>query len=123
MKILIMIFSIALLSSTPIFADWLEDVRAIHAEIQSLARNEQKLDDGQRLERYFSLSYDLLILESPGFATSLGDPRGQDRLGDLSEEGISRRQKAERNALALMESISRDALSEENRVNYDLLRP
>ena len=33
-----------------------------------------------------------------------------------------RRQKAERNALALMESIERDALSEENRVNYDLLR-
>ncbi|MCH8056913.1 MAG: DUF885 domain-containing protein [Proteobacteria bacterium] len=62
------------------------------------------------------------MLEDPGFATSFGDPRGQDRLSDLSEQGILRRQKAERDALTLMESIDRDSLSEKNRVNYDLLR-
>jgi len=116
------VFALFLLFSGPVFADWLEEVNGIHSEIQALTVNRQSLGDAQRLERFFQLSYDLVMLEFPGFATRLGDPRGQDRLSDLSEEGIMRRQKAERNALALMESIERDALSEENRVNYDLLR-
>jgi len=121
MKNLNTIFVLFLFLNNPVFADWLEEVNDIHAEIQALTANHQGLGDTQRLERYFELSYDLAMLEYPGFATSLGDPRGQDRLSDLSEEGISRRQNAERDALALMENIKRDALSEENRVNYDLL--
>ncbi len=116
------IFTLFLFLSSPVFADWLEEVNGIHSEIQGLTVNKQSLDDTQRLERFFQLSYDLVMLEYPGFATGIGDPRGQDRLEDLSEEGIMRRQKAERDALALMESIERDALSEDNRVNYDLLR-
>jgi uncharacterized protein (DUF885 family) len=61
------------------------------------------------------------MLESPGFATYKGDPRGQDRLGDFSAAGVERRQKADRDSLALIKSINRDALSEGDRVNYDLL--
>jgi len=122
MKMLIKSTALALLLSSPVFAGWLEDVKDIHTEIQALTVNQQDLGDAQRLQRYFDLSYDLVMLEYPGFATSFGDPRGQDRLIDLSEQGILRRQKVERDALALMESIDRDALSEENRVNYDLLR-
>lgn len=122
MKKLNVISALFLFLNNPVFADWLEEVNDIHAEIQALTVNSQGLGDAQRLERYFDLSYDLAMLENPGFATSLGDPRGQDRLSDLSEEGIARRHKAERDALALMESIERDALSVENRVNYDLLR-
>jgi len=122
MKKLNIIFALFLFLSSPVFADWLQEVNGIHSEIQALTVNRQSLGDAQRLERFFQLSYDLVMLESPGFATGLGDPRGQNRLRDLSEEGILRRQKAERNALALMESIERDALSEENGVNYDLLR-
>ena len=110
------------LLSSPVFADWLEEVNDIHTEIQALTVNQQGLGDAQRLERYFDLSYDLAILEHPWFATDLGDPRGQDRLSDLSEEGILRRRNSDRDALALMESIERDALSGENVVNYDLLR-
>ena len=122
MKKLNIIFALFLFLSSPVFADWLQEVNGIHSEIQALTVNRQSLGDAQRLERFFQLSYDLVMLESPRFATGLGDPRGQNRLRDLSEEGILRRQKAERNALALMESIERNALSEENRVNYDLLR-
>ena len=116
------ILALLWLSSSPVSADWLEEVKDIQTEIQALTVNQQSLGDAPRLERFFQLSYDLEILENPGFATSTGDPRGQDRLSDLSEEGISRRQNVERDALALMESINRDALSEENRINYDLLR-
>ncbi len=122
MKILIKSTALALLLSSPVFAGWLEDVKDLHTEIQALTVNQQDLGDAQRLQRYFDLSYDLVMLEDPGFATSFGDPRGQDRLIDLSEQGILRRQKVERDALALMESIDRDSLSEKYRVNYDLLR-
>ncbi len=122
MRKLYLFFVCLLYLNSPLSADWLEEVKDIHAEIQALTVNSQGLGDAQRLERYFELSYDLAILEDPGFATRLGDLRGQDRLSDLSEEGIARRHKAERDALALMERIERDALSEENRVNYALLR-
>ena len=122
MNNLFKIISLSLLLSGPVYANWLEEVNGIHTEIQALTVNSQGLGDSQRLERFFDLSYDLAMLEYPGFATGLGDPRGQDRLTDLTKEGILRRQNANRDALALMESIKRDALSEENRVNYDLLR-
>ena len=117
------VFFITVLLALPLqlCADWLEDVTAIHAEIQTLTANEQGLDGKQRLERYYELSFDLAILESPGFATDMGDPRGQDRLGDYSEAGVERRQQADRDSLALIKSIDRDALTGPDQVNYDLL--
>ena len=121
MKNIIIAIAIFLVFSPALHADWLEDVNAIHAEIQSLTSNEQGLSGEQRLQRYYELSYDLAMLESPGFATYKGDPRGQDRLDDLSAAGIERRQKADRDSLALIKSINRDALSEAEWVNYDLL--
>jgi uncharacterized protein (DUF885 family) len=105
----------------PAFADWQEEILAIDTEIKSLAINEQGLSDSQRLERYFILSYDLAMLEHPGFATYRGDPRSQDRLADLSPAGLERRQLADRNALDLLKTINRANLSGDNLVNYDLL--
>jgi uncharacterized protein (DUF885 family) len=121
MKNIIIIF--ALLMATPLSAtaDWLEDINAIHAEIASLTANQQDLSGKQRLERYYELSYDMAMLEYPGFATGMGDPRGQNRLADYSENGVERRQKAERDSLALIKSIDRNALSGPDQVNYDLL--
>jgi uncharacterized protein (DUF885 family) len=121
MKNIIIIFALLLATPLSATADWLDDVNAIHAEIASLTANEQSLDGKRRLERFYELSYDMAMLEYPGFATGLGDPRGQDRLGDYSEKGIERRQKADRDSLALIKSIDRSALSESDRVNYDLL--
>ena len=121
MKNIIIVMAILLALPLQLCADWLEDVTAIHAEIQSLTANEQGLDGKQRLERYYELSYDLVILESPGFATDMGDPRGQDRLGDYSEAGVERRQQSDRDSLALIKSIDRYALTVADQVNYDLL--
>ena len=123
MQKLNIIFAFCLLLSSPVFADWLQEVNGIHSEIQALTVNRQSLGDAQRLERFFQLSYDLVMLEYPAVSQPALVIRVDRTVWrDLSEEGILRRQKAERNALALMESIERNALSEENRVNYDLLR-
>ncbi len=119
---MIIAMSLFLLVSAPASADWLEEVTALHDEIRSLTRNDEGLSDEQRLQRFYTLSYDLTMLENPGFATGLGDPRGQDRLTDLSQDGVQRRRRANRDSLALLSSIDRSALPEAERVNYDLLR-
>jgi uncharacterized protein (DUF885 family) len=90
-------------------------------EVRALTANESAQSDSERLARYIEVSYDLKILNDPGFATSIGDPRGQDRWTDLSGEAIAMRQSGQRDALALFESIDRDSLDASERVNYDLL--
>jgi uncharacterized protein (DUF885 family) len=102
-------------------ADWLEDAKALGDEIRGLTANAEGLSDEQRLQRFYTLSYDLAMLEYPEFATALGDPRGQDRLTDLSQDGVQRRRQATRASLALLESIDRSSLPESERVNYELL--
>jgi len=119
----IIIFTVLLwLSPTLLHADWVADVNAIHDEIEALTSNEQGQSDLARLQRYYELSYDMTMLESPEFATWRGDPRGQDRLEDLSQEAVQRRRTATRASLALIESIDRSALPAIEQVNYDLLR-
>jgi hypothetical protein len=100
--IFVLVFSLILSFDSQ--AGWLEQVTAVHKEIEALTHNSEALGDEQRLERYYVLSYDLAMLESPRFATSMGDPRGQDRLDDISMAGIERRQKADRNALAFVKA-------------------
>ena len=121
MKNIMIVLMLVLFLIKPAFAGWLEEIQVIDSEIESLATNEQGLSDSQRLERYFILSYDLAMLEHPGFATDLGEPRSQDRLKDLSPAGVERRQQMDRNALALLKTINRGELSGDNLVNYDLL--
>jgi len=122
MKFNIILMLFFLFSPMPLTADWLDDVNAIQEEITALRQNQQGLTDLQRLQRYYELSYDLVVLENPGFATWRGDPRGQDRLEDLSKEAVTRRREAARASLALIESIDRSALPASEQVNYDLLR-
>jgi len=121
MKNIIILAVLLFTAPLQLSADWLQEVHAIHAEIQALTANEKGLTDEQRLKRYYQLSFDFAMLEYPGFATSLGDPRGQDRLADLSEDGMERRRQAERDSLVLIRSIDRDTLPAQERVNYDLL--
>jgi uncharacterized protein (DUF885 family) len=102
-------------------ASWQDELDAIHAEIAALTQNRQELTDLQRLQRYYELSYDMTMLDNPEFATWRGDPRGQDRLEDLSQEAVNRRRQATRDALELIESIDRGALPASEQVNYDLL--
>lgn len=121
MKSLVIILILTLAFPLQAGDDWMAEVNAIHAEIKALTINDGGKSDEQRLERFYDLSYDMTMLEKPGYATSVGDPRGQGRLEDLSFEGITRRQKAERASLALIKSIDRNSLPESSQVNYDLL--
>ncbi|MCW8873449.1 MAG: DUF885 domain-containing protein [Xanthomonadales bacterium] len=122
MKKITIITLLLLLPPAVLQADWLADINAIHKEIAALTSNEQGQSDLQRLQRYYELSYDMTMLENPEFATWRGDPRGQDRLEDLSQDAVQRRRQATLDSLALIDSIDRDALPAAEQVNYDLLR-
>jgi len=122
MKKITIITLLLLLPPAVLQADWLADINAIHKEIEALTSNEQGQSDLQRLQRYYELSYDMTMLENPEFATWRGDPRGQDRLEDLSQDAVQRRRQATLDSLALIDSIDRDALPAAEQVNYDLLR-
>ncbi len=122
MKKITIITLLLLLPPAVLQADWLADINAIHKEIAALTSNEQGQSDLQRLQRYYELSYDMTMLENPEFATWRGDPRGQDRLEDLSQDAVQRRRQATLDSLALIDSIDRDALPADEQVNYDLLR-
>src|SRR5210317_2081225 len=95
----LIIITLFMCAAPSLQADWREEVNAIQREISALTANEQGLDDVTRLRRFYDLSYDLSMLENPVFATGLGDPRGQDRLTDLSQDGLARRRVATMSSL------------------------
>jgi uncharacterized protein (DUF885 family) len=121
MKNIILLTGLLFLLPLQLSADWLDEVNAIQAEINSMTANADGMADVERLRKYYKLSYDLVMLDHPTFATFLGDPRGQDRLDDLSPASIERRRQAEIDSLGFLKSIDREALPESERVNYDLL--
>ncbi len=117
MKISILILSL-LFSLNAMAATNLDD---IDARIKALQANTEGLDDTQRLKQYIDLLFDQVMLESPEFATQLGDPRGQDQWTDLSPAAIAARQQRDRQGLALLQSLDPGNLDEAQQFNLMLL--
>lgn len=82
--------------------------------------NAQEADE--RLVQLMDQVWDFDLTESPMLATDVGDPRGQDRLAGMSLEDIDRRQNRYQQFLKELEAISRDAISESRRSDYEILR-
>jgi uncharacterized protein (DUF885 family) len=75
---------------------------------------------GKDLAKFFEEEWEWGLKEFPERATTLGDPRYNDRLTDLSLEAIDRRHQHSKDALARVKKIDRDALTEDDRLSYDL---
>jgi len=80
----------------------------------------QPQDPAAALHRLFDEEWERSLRESPETASYRGDRRYNDRWSDLSLEAIRARQQADRDALARLRAIDRDALSEADRLNYDV---
>ena len=117
MKIKILILSF-LFSVNAVAAATLED---ISVRIKALQANAEGLDDAERLDTYTDLLLDQTMLQSPEFATQLGDPRGQDQWTDLSPEAIAAREERDREGLALLKALDPESLDEAQRFNLMLL--
>ena len=62
------------------------------------------------------------LSENPVWASRLGDRRWNDRWPELGPEAVKRRETAERDFLRRLRLINSSALSEADRLNYDLFR-
>jgi len=76
----------------------------------------------EALHRFFEEEWEWGLKEFPENATYRGDPRYNDRLTDRSFEAIERRKRRTREALEGLKKIKRAALSEGDRLSYDLFR-
>lgn len=108
------------LSSTA-SAGYQDDIKTLTARMQELSGAETGLSDSERFEELIDMTYDYTMLSHPEFATLLGDPRGQDRWTDNSEESTRQREQDAKTLLAALENIDRDTLTSTEQINYDLL--
>jgi uncharacterized protein (DUF885 family) len=74
------------------------------------------------LTKFFDEEWEWGLKEFPERATTLGDPRYNDRLTDLSQEAIDRRHQHSKDAIGRLKKIDREALSEDDRLSYDLFQ-
>ena len=72
------------------------------------------------LQRLFDDEWEFRLQEQPLFATRVGDGRFNDRLSSASLADFERRLAAEREFLARLQAIDRDALSPAQRISYDV---
>lgn len=77
--------------------------------------------DTSRLHRLFDLVWDHAMEDSPETATYYGHPGSDDRWTDLSREAVDQRKREAGEPLAVLESIDRTALGEDDQLSYDLL--
>ncbi|MBK6878581.1 MAG: DUF885 domain-containing protein [Ignavibacteria bacterium] len=79
-------------------------------------------DDNDNLQEIFSEYVEYGKRNYPEGATYDGDHRYDDKVTDNSEAGILARDDSTRNFLAKLTKINYDALSGDNRINYDLFK-
>jgi len=122
MKKIIITFTFVLLCFAVIAnADYKDELNALNTRMQELAGSKTGLSDSQRFNEIIDMTYEYTMLSYPEFATFLGDPRGQDRWSDDSEAVAKQREQDDKTLLAALVNINREALSDSERVNYDLL--
>ena len=76
--------------------------------------------ESRALHALFDAEWERGMRESPETASYRGDHRFNDRWSDLSLEALRARQAADRAALEKLRAIDRDALSEADRLSYDV---
>lgn len=103
------------------FADYQDEIKAITARWQEFSGDETGLSDSERFSEIVDMTYDYTMLSYPEFATYLGDPRGQDRWTDQSEQETLQRKQDARTLLAALKNINREELTSSERINFDLL--
>lgn len=77
-------------------------------------------DAAEQLHELFDEAWAIRLQENPLFATRVGVHKYNDRLPDVSVEAAQRRLDRERSFLPRLGDIDREALSPEERLNYDL---
>lgn len=78
--------------------------------------------DTKKLNKLFEDDHEFCLREYPQFATFYGDHRFDDKLSDVSLEGINRRAKQALTFLDSLKTINRARLSDADKINYDIFK-
>ncbi|PKL75022.1 MAG: hypothetical protein CVV27_17520 [Candidatus Melainabacteria bacterium HGW-Melainabacteria-1] len=79
-------------------------------------------DANEQLARLFKYHQEYSMFQYPEWATYEGDHRYNDRLTDGSEKAVQNRYQDFRRILSLLEKISYQGLSSENKLNHALFK-
>src|SRR5208282_597559 len=79
-------------------------------------------DAKSRLDALYEAEWQRWLREDPTLATSVGDPRYNDRWPDLSLPAIAKTQAMDRAALAELTNIDPGTLSAADRLNFDIAK-
>jgi uncharacterized protein (DUF885 family) len=77
-------------------------------------------EEAKKLHALFDTEWQWNLREYPEYATSVGDPRFNDRLTDLSAAAMDRRKAHERDVLTRIRAIDRVTLTVQDVLSYDL---
>src|SRR6266850_230712 len=75
-----------------------------------------------RLDRIYDDAWQRWLREDPTLATSIADPRYNDRWPDLSPAAIKKTNDADQAALAALGAIDTATLTAQDRLNYDIVK-
>ncbi|MDG2221227.1 MAG: DUF885 family protein, partial [Rubripirellula sp.] len=109
-------FSTSRLSATRFFAAFVILSMVVGNLTAAPPANEAKLSE------LLDQVWDFELTESPMLATNIGDPRGQDRLADVSLEAIQRRTEQRADFLKQLKEIDFDSLSAIKQIDFEMLR-
>ena len=90
------------------------------AAVGSAAAPASAADAGSELKKILDEAWELQLREEPLFATRVGDKRYNDRLPSVTPADFDRRGSFARQTLVRLNALDRSALSEADRVNYDM---
>jgi uncharacterized protein (DUF885 family) len=89
---------------------------------QAAGAQTSAVQEAVKLHAFFKEEWEWLLREYPEFATSLGDPRYNDRLTDLLAAAMDRRKAHDRDVLQRIARIDRALLTGQDIISYDLFR-
>jgi uncharacterized protein (DUF885 family) len=92
----------------------------VAAASAAMASDAGRTDEDRRLRSYFDKEWQWRLEQYPELATQLGDNRYNGRLTDLTAAAIEARNQHEKDALHALEAFSKDRLSTESRLDYEL---
>jgi uncharacterized protein (DUF885 family) len=96
------------------------DMASYEEKYTAIVESVGKRPDSARLHDLFETAWEQNLSERPEWATAVGRKEYNDRWRDLSTEAIERRKQSDHRQLQVLHSIDRDALSKDDRLNYDL---
>jgi uncharacterized protein (DUF885 family) len=112
----------SVLFSSPAIGAVAPDLAALAGQIEAFPATRGQGTESARLARFFDLYRDARMRELPEEATAIGYVGVDDRLPDLSPEGLGLLHRLSHLELAALDSIDRAGLSPGERLNAEILR-